>query len=258
MTHAPATRLALGAVLFAFAFVLAPDVASAQFGDNWERLRCESNDRRETYCRAAIGGEVRVRRQLSDTPCREGRTWRWDRTGIWVTGGCRAEFEYRARRGDGGWGGGGGGGNWGGGGGWGGNRDIVTCQSEGGQESFCPAAIGGNVQVARQLSSTDCVYRRNWNWTENGVTVWGGCRADFSYSRRGGQLPPDGPRMSRVTCQSEGGRESFCPAPIGGDVRVARNISDTRCREGRNWRWTSEGVTVWGGCRADFEYRTRR
>lgn len=267
MTSAHLPRLAACAVLVPFMVLLAPTPAAAQFGGEWERLRCESRDGRENYCRASIGGDVRIRRQLSDAPCREGRTWRWDRGGIWVSGGCRAEFEFRRRGGPGGWGGsggtggwGGGGGGWGGGGGgaWGGRREFVTCQSEGNREAFCPAAIGGDVQLARQLSDADCVFGRTWNWTNNGVTVWNGCRAEFSYRPRGGELPPDGPRMSRVTCQSQGGRESFCPAPIGGEVRVARNISDTRCREGRNWSWTSEGVRVWDGCRAEFEYRTRR
>jgi hypothetical protein len=265
MTRTLALRLA-GCAAVAFTLgALAPAPAGAQLGD-WERMRCESQGRRETYCRASIGGDVRVRRQLSDTPCREGRNWRWDRTGIWVNDGCRAEFEFRRRGGGGGggWGGSGGSGSgWGGGsggGGWGGGgrREYVTCQSSGKQEAFCPAAIGGDVEVVRQMSDTDCVFGRTWNWTRNGVTVWNGCRAEFAFRPRGGELPPDGPRMARVTCQSQGGREDFCPAPIGGDVRVARNISDVRCREGSNWSWTNEGVRVWGGCRADFEYRTRR
>nr|MCU0257001.1 DUF3011 domain-containing protein [Vicinamibacterales bacterium] len=205
---------------------------------------CQSEGRQEAFCPAAIGGNVELVRKMSDADCIQGRSWNWTRNGVTVWNGCRAEFAYSPRGGelppDGP------------------RMSRVTCQSEGGREAFCPAPIGGNVQVARQLSDRDCVYRRNWNWTENGVTVWDGCRAEFSYSRRGGELPPDGPRMSRVTCQSQGGREAFCPAPIAGDVRVARNLSDTRCREGQNWSWTAEGVRVWGGCRADFEFRSRR
>lgn len=258
MTSSHLLRLVGGAGMALLMAVLAPAPAAGQFGGDWERLRCESRDGRDTYCRASIGGEVRIRRQLSDTPCREGRNWRWDRGGIWVSGGCRAEFEFRRRGGSGGWGGSGGGWGGSGGGNWGGRRQYVTCQSEGNRESFCPAAIGGDVEVVRQFSDAECVFGRTWNWTRNGVTVWNGCRAEFAFSPRGGELPPEGPRLARVTCQSQGGREDFCPAPIDGDVRVARNLSDVRCREGRNWSWTNEGVRVWGGCRADFEYRTRR
>ena len=145
-------------------------------------------------------------------------------------------------------------GQWGGGG-----RDRVTCQSQKEREQFCPAAIGGDVRVARQLSDTPCIEGRNWSWDRNGVRVFDGCRAEFTFRRRGGEVPPGGtPGMARVTCQSQKDREQFCPAPIAGQVRVIRNISDTRCTEGRNWRWSRDGVRVWSGCRAEFEYKTQQ
>ena len=140
---------------------------------------------------------------------------------------------------------------WGGGG-----RDRVTCQSEKGREQWCPAAIGGDVRVARQLSDAPCIQGRNWTWDKNGIRVFDGCRAEFSFRPRGGEVTPT-PNRARVTCQSKNDREQFCPAGIGGDVRVIRNISDTRCVEGRNWRWTRDGVRVWSGCRAEFEYRAQ-
>jgi hypothetical protein len=31
-------------------------------------------------------------RQLSDSACIQGKTWGWDRKGVWVSDGCRAEF----------------------------------------------------------------------------------------------------------------------------------------------------------------------
>jgi hypothetical protein len=143
--------------------------------------------------------------------------------------------------------------------GWGGgNRDRVTCQSQREREQFCPAPIGGDVRVARQLSETPCVEGRNWSWDRNGVRVFDGCRAEFSFRRRGGEVTPGGTAgMARVTCQSQKDREQFCPASIAGNVRVIRNISDTRCAEGRNWRWSRDGVRVWGGCRAEFEYKAQ-
>lgn len=69
---------------------------------NWEgrpqrrnpvTLRCESRDNRDSYCRFPIhDGHVEVQRQLSSASCQLGRTWGWDRGGIWVSGGCRAIF----------------------------------------------------------------------------------------------------------------------------------------------------------------------
>jgi hypothetical protein len=35
---------------------------------------------------------VQLLRTLSDSACIEGRTWGWDRNGVWVDRGCRAEF----------------------------------------------------------------------------------------------------------------------------------------------------------------------
>lgn len=239
--------VAAAAAATACAAVMASVDLAAQ-RDRYERIRCESRQDRDEFCSAPIAGDVRVARQLSDTDCRQGRNWSWDSRGIYVRDGCRAEFEYR-RRGDGG--------GWGGSGGSGG-RDRVTCQSQKDREQFCPAPIAGNVRVARQLSDAPCVQGRTWNWNRNGVRVWEGCRAEFEYRPRGGELDPGSGNLRRVTCQSQEDRERFCPAPIAGEVRVVRQISDTRCRQGRNWNWTRDGVRVWQGCRAEFEYRARQ
>jgi len=227
----------------------------------YSRIRCESSNNREEFCPASIAGSVRIVRQLSDTPCTSGRNWNWNSNGVRVWGGCRAEFEYR--RGDsyggGGWGGSGGwdSGGWGGSSS-GGRWEQVTCQSKKDREQFCPAPIGGDVRLYRQLSDEPCRQGRNWWWNKDGVRVMDGCRAEFRYRpRRGDGSTAQGPERVVVTCQSEKDRERFCPAPIAGDVRLVRQISDTPCREGRNWTWTSTGVRVRDGCRGDFEYRKR-
>jgi hypothetical protein len=250
--QASSTRLLLAVAACAGAIAAAAAAPEAQYG-NYDRIRCESRDGREEYCRAAIDGDVRLVRQLSDQRCTQGRNWRWDSEGIRVRDGCRAEFEYRRR---GGWGGSGGGWGGSGGGGWGGGRrERVTCQSQKDREQFCPAPIQGDVRIVRQMSDQDCVYKRNWNWNRDGVRVYAGCRAEFEYTPR--SSGSSGSSNGRVTCQSQKDRESFCPAPIAGGVRVFRNISDTRCREGVNYSWTRDGVRVWGGCRAEFEFRQR-
>ncbi|WP_462116761.1 DUF3011 domain-containing protein, partial [Lysobacter xanthus] len=57
------------------------------------RFRCESEDGRERTCGINGRGDVRFVRQLSRAACIEGRSWGVDRRGVWVDGGCRAEFE---------------------------------------------------------------------------------------------------------------------------------------------------------------------
>ena len=54
-------------------------------------VRCES-DGRYRHCRADTRHGVRLYRQLSRASCRHNDTWGYDRRGVWVDNGCRAEF----------------------------------------------------------------------------------------------------------------------------------------------------------------------
>jgi hypothetical protein len=56
-------------------------------------VRCESKGARPQQCQVDTGGFVKLRRQLSKAPCVEGKSWGYDRGGIWVERGCRADFE---------------------------------------------------------------------------------------------------------------------------------------------------------------------
>ena len=56
-------------------------------------LACESRDRIRRFCGISVEGGVRLLRQLSSSPCEQGRSWGWDGDGVWVDAGCRAEFE---------------------------------------------------------------------------------------------------------------------------------------------------------------------
>jgi hypothetical protein len=55
-------------------------------------VRVESRDGKYHYERVRTEGYVRLYRQLSSGPCRQGSEWGFDRRGIWVNHGCRAEF----------------------------------------------------------------------------------------------------------------------------------------------------------------------
>jgi hypothetical protein len=64
---------------------------------NFISITCSSDDMRRHYCDADTRGGVRLLRQRSDADCRQGSTWGYDRRGIWVDRGCRADFEVRGR-----------------------------------------------------------------------------------------------------------------------------------------------------------------
>lgn len=59
------------------------------------QVTCESKAGERTACPIPQGARVRLVRQLSETPCTEGRTYGTSYGVLWVTEGCRGEFEVR-------------------------------------------------------------------------------------------------------------------------------------------------------------------
>jgi hypothetical protein len=57
-----------------------------------KKLVCASDDRRWKRCEVTVDNGVDLLRQLSRTRCVKETNWGWDRAGIWVDKGCRAEF----------------------------------------------------------------------------------------------------------------------------------------------------------------------
>lgn len=212
-------------------------------------VRCESNDNRYRHCAADTRGGVELIRGLSKTWCTEGRNWGWDRSGVWVNGGCRAEFRTR-----GGWDGGG----WNGGGNGGG--DIVRCDSNDGRYRTCAIARGGQVRLHRQLSKARCVEGYSWGRERDQVWVSRGCRGEFQVSRGWGGGGWDGGNWngggnngnSIVRCDSNDSRTRRCDAYVRRGARLERQISRSPCVEGRSWGWDRGGIWVSGGCRGEF------
>ncbi|MDO5611597.1 MAG: DUF3011 domain-containing protein, partial [Pseudomonadota bacterium] len=56
-------------------------------------LRCESRSGAQVHCPAETAQGVRLTRQLSSFECELGRSWGFDAESVWVSRGCRAEFE---------------------------------------------------------------------------------------------------------------------------------------------------------------------
>ena len=65
--------------------------------DRYTTVSCNSNDERRHYCDADTSQGVRLLKQNSGSPCDQGRSWGYDRRGIWVDRGCRADFEVKVR-----------------------------------------------------------------------------------------------------------------------------------------------------------------
>lgn len=220
-----------------------PDYGDGGYYGGGRTVRCESNDDRTRHCNADTRGGVRLSRQLSDTRCVQGRNWGYDRSGIWVGGGCRAEFVLGT----------GGGYYPGTGGGYG---QTLRCESNDNRTRRCNADIRGGVRLSRQLSDTRCVQGRNWGYDRDGIWVSGGCRAEFTLGTGGGYYPGTGGGHGQtLRCESRDERQRRCNVPVRSSVQLVRQLSDTRCVQGRNWGWDRSGIWVSGGCRAEFSVR---
>lgn len=160
-----------------------------------DRVTCRSKDFKYNHCGVNERGPARIVRQLSDSPCVQGRTWGRDRGGIWVDEGCAAEFivgrgDGRERDRDDDWRGGrdrdedrrGRG-----------NRNVRACKSEGFKRKHCRMDTQGTVRLSRQLSDAPCVRGRTWGEDHWGVWVDDGCAAEFIVGGRRGNAPPRGP-----------------------------------------------------------------
>jgi hypothetical protein len=136
---------------------------------------CESRDGRRHRCAADTLGQITLGRELTKkNRCDEGRTWGSDSEGIWVDGGCRAEFLIADNRGT--------------------YRDrgpsqamrSVVCESRGAssKRSYCEAANRFGMGLTREISRNKCVLNQTWGSDRNGVWVSNGCRAEFGVKTR--------------------------------------------------------------------------
>lgn len=127
-------------------------------------IRCESNGRPRSCPVTLRGVPVRLLKQQSGLPCREGFSWGTKRNEIWVSRGCQGEFEIGAVDGSG-------------------FVDVprqLVCESKRKLRRECGVTVERKVTLVKQLSGVACVEGRTWGWNRNGVWVDGGCRAEFS------------------------------------------------------------------------------
>ncbi len=203
-------------------------------GDDWSQnlIRCESEGYKERYCPAQLGGrDVILVRQLSRSSC-DGN-WGYDRNGIWVDNGCRAEFALDDRYSQ--------------------QGDLLVCSSERHRFKRCPVDTRWGVEFVRQLSRSSC--QGNWGYDEYGIWVDNGCRAQFRV-----EPPPppppvvqENPYPDRIRCSSRHGRYRLCRVDTGDGVELVKQHSRASCRG--NWGYNRDGVWVDNGCRATFRIK---
>jgi hypothetical protein len=268
----------------------APPAAQAQYGQPQYGqpqygglVECSSYDDRPRTCPMDTSGRVRVYRQISQTPCIEGTSYRVMRGAIEVRRGCRAVFASAGYNEGGGWGGSGGG-SWGGSGS---GYATVRCESVDGRRRYCPMDTRNGVRLERELSSSPCIRGTSWGSDRNGVWVTRGCRAEFAgFSGWGGSGGSGGGGWGgsggggwggsggggsggggwggsgggggienytqRVDCYSLNGGGNFCTMLNARNARLFQQLSDTRCVRDRNWGIRGNGIWVDKGCSGRF------
>jgi Protein of unknown function (DUF3011) len=225
---------AAAAVLITGLLGFAPRVASAAQAEteaarSRSALRCESTGTYQRCPAANTWRGARLVQQISSNPCIQGRTWGFDRDAIWVNNGCRGLFDAGSP--------------------FAGPGERVTCAGSGRTE--CPADTRYGVTLVRKLSTSACTEGRSWGYGESVIWVDQGCRAEFQVGTAGG----DGATTTgSITCGNTTGQQVTCATNgYATEVRLVRDLSNGRCREGQSWGHTDSFIWASRGCRGQFE-----
>jgi len=144
-------------------------------GARAQTIRCASDDGARKHCDLDTKQGVRLVKQVSDAPCKQGDSWGYDEHGVWVDHGCGAEFAAGTQ----GTAGATSSGN---------TARILTCTSDGGKK-YCDVHTGRGVRLVKQRSEAPCKKDVSWGYDGLGIRVDGGCSADFEL---GGSAPASG------------------------------------------------------------------
>ncbi len=113
--------------LVAAALVIFSPRSSAQ------TISCSSDNGHRHYCPADTRGGVQLLKQRSGSACDQGKSWGFDRGGVWVDHGCRADFainayQYRGPAPD--------------------SIGTISCSSDDGKRHYCTLDVRGPSPIA--------------------------------------------------------------------------------------------------------------
>lgn len=225
-------------------FASAPAQAQDRgWNDGRPVITCSSDNNRRNQCGTPFRGRAVLVENISGTRCVEGNNWGSGNGFVWVDRGCRARF-VEAR-----------GGGWGPGGN--GDGRTVRCESNDRRQRVCDTGWRSAI-LTRQLSGTQCIEGRTWGSRNGSVWVNDGCRGEFAEGRGGGWGNGPGPGNNNytVTCNSDNQRQRTCDWDRRqGRPYIVKQLSNTRCEEGRTWGYRNGQIWVDDGCRARFGAR---
>lgn len=129
----------------------------------------------------------------------------------------------------------------------------VTCSSL--WDLYTECEVDGEIEratLAREFSNSPCIEGDSWGYRRGGRILWvaEGCRGTFRVRLRDSGGWDDSFTMR---CESQGQNPRRCDTGVRNyRVELETQLSNTRCREGRNWDWDRYNIRVEDGCRAIF------
>lgn len=129
-------------------------------------------------------------------------------------------------------------------------QDSVTCESRDNKYREC-RGFNGRARLDRTLSDSPCVEGRTWGSRDGLIWVDRGCRGRFVSNWSGGGWG-NGASGRSIRCESTDNRTRQCATGFRGRAVLTRQLSDSRCVEGRSWGQRGGSIWVTDGCRGEF------
>jgi hypothetical protein len=218
------TRFAAIMMTVAWMGVVVPDVALAA---NAQTIRCESSARETVRCKADTRGGVVLQRQLSRAGCWYDETWGFDKNGVWVSNGCRADFTL--------------------------GRSTASTPPAAAATPKPPATSDGVAGTG--LSGGEIAAGALVIGAIAAAVIASQSNDDDDDRHEGKRRNDPWGRDQVVRCESSGKKERYCRANTKRGVELYRQLSKARCRYGSSWGYDRKGIWVDEGCRADFLIR---
>lgn len=229
----------LAAAAAALAALAAGPVAAQTF------VQCESREYQYQFCPIPQGAtRVVLAEQRSRSACIEGRSWGWDRRGIWVSSGCEGVFDVAVYApppvappvaAPGG--------------------SVISCASRNYQQEFCRTGPIGGASLVLQRSQAPCIQGQTWGVQADGIWVTGGCDGDFqlqpAYVAPAPLPAPTRPGL--LVCESRNYAYAVCPTGRISGAQLVRQLSQSPCVQGQSWGFHRDAIWVDRGCEGEFE-----
>jgi len=214
-------------------------------------VQCESREYQYQFCPIPQGAtRVTLVEQRSRSACIEGRSWGWDRRGVWVSNGCEGVFDVVAYQpppvappmaGPGG--------------------GAINCASRDYRQEFCPTGPIRGATLVQQNSRAACIEGQTWGVRADGIWVSAGCDGDFQVQAAGYVAPAPLPAPTRpglFVCESRDYGYNVCPTGRVSGARLVRQLSQAPCIEGSTWGVHRDAIWVDRGCEGEFDVLTRQ